>query len=275
MVERTHDIGRTGRSPGRHRPERTVLAQTWSRIAWAHWPVDPGEVTRILPAGLTPDTFDGCAWVGLVPFRMSDLRLPGLRSGLTSLAGVASFGEVNVRTYVRGPDGRTGVWFATLDADPWLAVATARVAFGLPYRVADTHVDLTSGDNSGQLAWTSVRRRDGARATLRVEPGDEQPRTAAPGLEHFLVERYSLYSWWHGRILRGALSHAPWRVRSAHLAGVDSGTVAASGIRVDGAPHVLVGEPVDVRVHPFRSLGRPPSGRTRGATGPLAGGRSQ
>jgi len=230
------------------------MEQRWSRIAWAHWPVDPCQVAALLPPGLEPDTFDGSAWVGLVPFQMSDLRLPGTLAGLSSAVGVDSFGEVNVRTYVRGPGGRTGVWFATLDADRLLAVVTARVAFGLPYRLASARCRVTTVDGSEELAWTSVRREDGARAELRVRPGDGPPRRAAPGLEGFLVERYSLYSWWHGHLLEGSLSHQPWRVRSARLIAADTGTVTAAGIDVTGEPHVLVGEPVDVRVHPFHRV---------------------
>jgi len=227
------------------------MEQTWSRIVWAHWPVEADEVADLLPPGLVPETFDGSAWVGLVPFQMTNLRLPGPLSRLTATVRVASFGEVNVRTYVRGPDGRTGVWFATLDADRVLAVLAARIAFGLPYRLAVTRFESTSPDGSGQLTWSSVRRHDRVRSELLVAPDEEQARPAAAGLEQFLVERYALYSWWHGRLLRGSLSHAPWRVRRARPVRVDSGTVDATGISVRGEPHVLVGEPVEVRIHPF------------------------
>ena len=136
------------------------MRQRWSDIVWCHWPVPVEAVASILPPGLTPETFDGSAWIGLIPFAMSDLRLPGPLAPLSRLLGVGSFGEVNVRTYVTGPDGRTGVWFCTLDADRFLAVATARVAFGLPYRRASTHLEKSSTE----LAWTSQRRGDGRRA---------------------------------------------------------------------------------------------------------------
>jgi hypothetical protein len=215
------------------------MRQRWSRIVWAHWAVEPDAVAALLPPDLSPDTFNDSAWIGLVPFQMSDLRLPG---------------EVNVRTYVRGPDGRTGVWFVTLDADRRLAVAAARLAFGLPYRQATTRFVATSEGGSERLEWTSARRRDGARAELAVAPEPRPPRVAAPGLEHFLVERYVLYSQWHGRLLRGSLSHAPWRVRGAALLDVHAGTLTADGIHVEGTPHVLVGESVEVEVHTFSRL---------------------
>ena len=243
------------------------MTQRWSRIVWAHWPVDASQVDAILPAGLTAETCDGYAWVGLVPFQMSDLRLPGALSGLASIARVASFGEVNVRTYVRGPDGRTGVWFATLDADRLLVVVTARVAFGLPYRHAVTRLDVTTDGGSQHLTWSSTRRRDGAQATLQVTSENAPTRPAAAGLERFLVERYSLYSWWHGQLLQGSLWHPPWRVRSARLLDADSGTITAAGIRVAGAPHLLVGEPVEVRIHPFKRLRQSASYKAGASTG--------
>ena len=240
------------------------MYQTWSDIIWCHWPVGPEQIAVLLPPGLKPERFDGSAWVGLIPFAMSDLRLPGLLSPLSRAVGVGSFGEVNVRTYVTGPDGESGVWFCTLDADRLLAVATARLAFGLPYRHASTHLDRS--DTS--LTWTSRRHRDARRAVVSVTPEPAASRPATPGLERFLVERYALYSSWHGRLVRGTLSHEPWRVRSATLRSMISDTVGAAGIEVAGEPHVLVGEPVRVTVHPLERVGseraRPRRWPTRG-----------
>ena len=229
------------------RPSRAVMYQTWSDIVWCHWPVAADRIARLLPPGLVPQLFEGSAWIGLIPFAMSELRLPGVLSPLSRTLGVGSFGEVNVRTYVIGPDGRSGVWFFTLDADRLLAVATAQVAFGLPYRHAATQLERTDAS----LSWTSVRSRDKRRAEVSVAPSHGVSQPAAVGLERFLVERYALYSWWHGRLVRGTLSHEPWQVRSGELLQICSDTVDAAGIEVTGAPHVLVGDPVHVTVHPL------------------------
>ena len=115
------------------------MRQIWANIVWCHWPVDPAQVAAVLPAGLTPELFDGQAWVGLIPFSMERLRPVGPFGFVTRWLRSSDFGEVNVRTYVTGPDGQTGVWFCTLDADSVAAVATANAAFGLPYRVATTN----------------------------------------------------------------------------------------------------------------------------------------
>jgi hypothetical protein len=71
-----------------------------------------------------------------------------------------------------------------------------------------------------------------------------------------LFERYALYTRWHGRILRGELSHEPWRVRPATLDECVHDTVDRAGFRVDGDPHVFVGEPVNVTVYPMRTVGK-------------------
>jgi hypothetical protein len=224
------------------------MRQTWANIIWCHWPVPAHELQALLPAGLSPDLFEGQAWIGLVPFSMVDLRIPGPLGFLTRLSRSANFGEVNVRTYVVGPDGRRGVWFFTLDADSVVGVATANLLFGLPYRVSKT--SLTKTTNTRR--WTSERRRDRARSILEVEVGNEPARPAAPGLESFLFERYALYSLWHGLILRGELSHDSWRIKPAELRTVVTDIVLRAGFTVSGEPHLFVGDPVEVSVHPMR-----------------------
>ena len=229
---------------------RALLRQEWRDIVWCHWPVEPAQVERLLPAGRTPHLFEGRAWVGLIPFSMHDLRLAGLLGPLSRLAHVGNFGEVNVRTYVLGPDGTTGVWFCTLDADQWLSVRVANLAFGLPYRYASTDLQH-DGDTT---VWRSQRRRDGARSELVVQPSTAQGRSAAAGLESFLVERYALYTHAFGRLWRGELTHEPWRVRPAQLLGVVTDTVTAAGFVVGDEPHVMVGDTVDVTVYPLRRV---------------------
>ena len=224
-----------------------VMRQTWANIVWCHWRIEPSVMAALLPEGLVPDLFDGDAWVGLIPFSMQDLRLPGPLRWISRLVHVGDFGEVNVRTYVRGPDGGTGVWFFSLDADAWLAVKTANVAFGLPYR----HARTSFRRNGTQITWTDDVKRAGTHASLVVRTSDDAPRTALPGLEAFLVERYALYTLRGKRLYRGELRHQSWRVRTAEVLTLDAGVVGDAGLAPQGEPHVLVGEPVDVTVYPL------------------------
>lgn len=158
--------------------------------------------------------------------------------------------EVNVRTYVKGPDGKTGVWFCTLDSDDWLAVKTANIAFGLPYRIAKTRFEQTHET----MNWTSERKSDLAKVELVVRKTVGLSRDAEPGLEQFLVERYALYTLRRGKLLRGRLEHERWKVKNASLEHVVHETVDSEGIIVSSGAHVLIGEPVEVTVYPLRRV---------------------
>ncbi len=50
-----------------------VMRMKWSQLLFAHWPIDPKLVSPLLPKDLTLDTYDGVAWIGVVPFLMSDI----------------------------------------------------------------------------------------------------------------------------------------------------------------------------------------------------------
>jgi uncharacterized protein YqjF (DUF2071 family) len=195
-------------------PERPWrMTMTWSDLLFAHWPVDAAVIAEKLPAGLEVDTFDGRAWIGVIPFRMDNT---GVRR-LPSPPALATFTELNVRTYVRATTGpeRPGVWFFSLDATSRIAVEGARALFHLPYFKADMSCE---GDDE----WTVYRSR---RTDSRLGEGEFNaryrpvgaPRAASPGsLEHWLTERYCLYSVdGKGRISRADVHHAQWPLRDA------------------------------------------------------------
>ena len=103
--------------------------QIWSNLLFIHWRVSARDIVELLPARLTVDTFDGSAWVGLVPFTMSGVR-PWWSP---PVPGISTFHETNVRTYVCHKDQGPGAWFFSLDASSSLAVCVARWRWSLPY----------------------------------------------------------------------------------------------------------------------------------------------
>src|ERR1700687_6083754 len=105
-----------------------VMAGTWRDLLFAHWPVATTSLRPLVPARLRIDTFDGQAWLAVVPFRMSGVRL----RGTPAMPWLSAFPELNVRTYVRC-GAKPGVWFFSLDAGNPLAVGIARAWFHLPY----------------------------------------------------------------------------------------------------------------------------------------------
>jgi uncharacterized protein YqjF (DUF2071 family) len=164
------------------------MTQSWHDLLFAHWPVDPGTLRGLVPAAFELDLWEGQAWVGIVPFRMSNVA----PRAVPALPWVSAFPELNVRTYVRAA-GRGGVCFFSLDASNPLAVGVARTLAKLPYYSADMQVDEQAG-------WISYRsRRKGIDAkpvefVARYRPvGPVQPPLDGT-LEHFLTERYCLFT---------------------------------------------------------------------------------
>src|SRR3954454_9662375 len=126
-----------------------LMTQSWHDLLFAHWRVDLSEIRRAVPAAFDLDLFDGAAWLGIVPFHMTNV---GLRA-TPMVPWISAFPELNVRTYVRVAD-RPGVYFFSLDAARGLAVAAARALLNLPYYTADMMLDLRRDG----LVYESVRR---------------------------------------------------------------------------------------------------------------------
>ena len=218
------------------------MRMRWHDLLFAHWPVDRELIGQRVPPGLEIDTFEGRAWLGIVPFRMTDV---GFR-GLPSFRGMKAFGEINVRTYVRH-EGKPGVWFLSLDAADHSAVQGARRFFRLPYYDAS----IASDDVNGWVRYQAERhdpRGPEARFLARYRPTGP-PAPAEPGsLDAFLTERMCLYAVdGRGRIERTDIAHAPWPLQPAE-AHVEIDTMAESHglVLPEVAPRFLFSRRLDV-----------------------------
>jgi uncharacterized protein len=235
---------------------RAVLRQQWQELAYFHWPYDPDIVQRLLPADVTIDTFDGQAWVGLVPFEMRNVRI----GPTPPIPWLGSFFEVNVRTYVVDRHGRRAVWFFSLDVPRSAIVAVARTAFALPYCWA-------SGDHrvEGDHHRYRLQRRRPHDTTAMADIDFTVGHPIAPDdvtpLEHFLTARWALLTQRMGRIVHGRVDHQRWPLRRIDSYRVQQTVIEAAGLPTpSGEPHTLYSPGVDVRVARFRSV--PPSKET-------------
>jgi uncharacterized protein len=187
-----------------------VMAQEWRNLLFAHWPVSSEILSRHIPPPLETDTFHGQAWLAVVPFRMKRVRL----HFAPPIPGASEFPELNVRTYVVH-NRKPGVWFFSLDAANFLAVAVARAWFHLPYFRAR----MRCQDQAGWIEYESIRtHHKAAEATLRCRyRGIGEEFQAKPGtLEHFLLERYCLYAAnQRGAIFVGEIHHPAWKLKVA------------------------------------------------------------
>ena len=209
------------------------MRQTWDDLLFAHWPLPATVLAPRIPAPLALDVFDGQAWLAITPFKISRLRL----RGLPPLPGASAFPELNVRTYVRFGD-KPGVFFFSLDAASSLAVFGARRFFHLPYFHARMNTELT-GDTVHYVS----KRLAGSdhRATLlsaTYRPCGEACTRKSP-LEHFLTERYCLYTVWREKLWRCEIHHLPWQLQPAEAEFTQNTMAQAAGIELPGTRSLL------------------------------------
>jgi uncharacterized protein YqjF (DUF2071 family) len=249
-------------------PPQSVLVPTmrqrWESLTFLHWPYPVEVVAAHLPRGLELEPFDGTAWVGLVPFRMHVQTPIGPKVRL-----VPPFPETNVRTYVRGPGGRPGIWFFSLDAGSRSAVATARATYKLPYFQADMSIDETAD----AIRYRSSRREPGPEGVghdIEIEPGAEMSLGARSELDNYLTARYTLWNSNRGVLLRTQADHEPWPLRTALVRRLEQNLLEAAGLPAPTDPPIVHYSPgVDVRIsapRPGRRArpalrGRPRTGR--------------
>lgn len=257
------------------------MHQRWEHLLFLHWRVPADLIQPHLPPGLTVETFDGSAWLGVVPFWMRRVR-PRF---LPCVPGISNFLELNLRTYVTSPgdssenarsgglseNARSGVWFFSLDANQTLAVALARSLFKLPYQHAAIE---SSASPPGPESLSPVRAapphpwidftslRAGAAPHQRCNfhyRGHGPVRHAQPGsLDHFLVERYQLYAWnpTRQRLSAGRVAHAPYPLHHAHVTAGDDTLMALNNLPQPHRPpdHTCYSPGVDVRIYPLRRV---------------------
>lgn len=222
---------------------RIALSMRWRELLFLHFACDPAEIQKMLPPGLTVDTFpdhsgNEKAWIGLVPFRMEAVH----PKGFPHLGGCENFPETNVRTYCHREGKDPGVWFLSLDAANYFACAFASRVFHLNYRHASMQVERR-GD---AMHYESARCKGEGKntASCRIGPalGAAKPGT----LEFFLIERYLLYSSARGILYKGQVFHPPYQLREANDYSCSGTLLEANGLTPNPFTHAVFSEGVSV-----------------------------
>jgi uncharacterized protein YqjF (DUF2071 family) len=221
------------------------MGQTWDDLLFAHWEVPETALRAHVPESLELDTHDGRAYVGVTPFAVTGLRV----RGTLPLPRVSSFLELNVRTYVS--DGKKpGIWFFSLDASSPLAVEAARLTYHLPYFRAR----ITSSRRDEEIVYECVRTEERRVWSGTYGPSGEVFHALPGSLEHFLAERYCLYTVdRRGRLARAEIHHAPWPLQTAH-AHIELNTMPPEGIDVGGDPLLHFSRRQDVVIWPLEPV---------------------
>jgi hypothetical protein len=207
----------------------------WHDLLFAHWPCAAEVLQPLLPAGLALDTFDGRAWLGVVPFRMSGIR----PRYLPPIPGLRAFSELNVRTYVVA-EGKPGVWFLTLDATSQFAVRCARTFYYLPYRDARITCSALADGWIHYQSHRHDRRHPPAEFRARYRARSSAAAVAADPLANWLTARYCLYSVdRRGGLWRGEIDHAPWPLEAAEAAIEANTMITGLGLDLPSAEPLL------------------------------------
>jgi uncharacterized protein YqjF (DUF2071 family) len=239
-----------------------MLRASWDTLTFLHWPVAPKQIQGLLPAGLTVDVYAGSAGVTLAPFVMANLPplgVPDLRGDLPIVPGwqrfprlndLSSSPETNLRTYVRGPDGRDGLWFLTLDIGSAALAAALRAAVGAPYHHARLTVEPTAD------TYTYAGSRVGGNESYRLEIHAGAPIVSSE-LQTWLTGRWRAYTAHLGRLLVTPVEHEPWALREGRVVAFEQNLTDSVGLRdltepsavtfTEGVRKVRIGRPALVR----------------------------
>jgi uncharacterized protein YqjF (DUF2071 family) len=237
-------------SPTRRPEDRPAGFQRWRHLLFLHWEVPASAVQALIPPELDVDTFEGRAYVGVVPFTMRDVS-PWWSP---SVPGISNFDELNVRTYVHYKGSEPGVWFFSLEAASTIAVAAARAGWSLPYHRAKMRLSV----RGNEVEYSSRRRFPGptpADFECRYSIG-ESIGSAEPGtFEHFLAERYILYAKSSKALRIGRVHHKPYPLHRASVHEVRESMVRSTGLpQPSGEPHALYSPGVDVDVFALKPV---------------------
>lgn len=229
------------------RPDIPLIGyQNWRDLLFLHWEVDISFVRDLVPGHLELDLWSEQALVGIVPFSMENVRPKWAPSW-----SAFNFYELNLRTYVTY-QGEPGVYFFSLDAASWIAVCTARLGWSLPYYPASFKVDQSSTH-----VHYHMKRRLPATSHFEVhyQLGRDLGASAPGGIEHFLLERYLLFTLHRGAVYRGQVYHTPYPAQEAEITHYCSNLLEQTGLPplLDHPTYIHYARGVDVEIFPLKA----------------------
>lgn len=188
-----------------------VMFQEWRHLLFMSWPIPLEEMRKHVPADLAIDTYNGTAWLSMLPMHMEDLHF----RWFPPIPGTSDFPEINLRTYVTVA-GQPAVYFFSLDSSSWLGSLVARYFFHTPY----VHAKMKLVEDGDRFHLTSHRNKSrylpAADLKISYRPTGEPVEPAKGSLAHFLVERYTAIAETKpGVIYSGPVDHAPWKLTDA------------------------------------------------------------
>lgn len=191
------------------RISRPLATERWSAVTFVHWRCTTSAIQLRLPPGLTVDEYDGSAWLTITPFVMAGIRPLG-RPLVPDVKPLTEIRGTNLRTYVRGPDGRDGLFFLSQDTSSIALAVGARTLLGAPYHWGRMQVE----ERDGVVSYSGSRSASSVSYRLVVRPGEPVEPTER---DHWLTGRWRAYTRRARRLIETPVEHEPWPLRSAAL----------------------------------------------------------
>ncbi len=219
---------------------KPIGEQWWDDLLFLHWKTPAELLQPRLPSGIGIDQFEGEAWLSIVPFRVTHSRPKIVPAAAARLLPGSNYLELNVRTYVRGPDGQPGVWFFSLDASKLAPVLGARTLYRLPYFLAEMDCRREPADGSGSMIDFASERFGAddlvAGCHVRYRPAGPPTRAAKGSLNAFLLERYVLFASKNGRLYRARVDHPPYPMQSVEVTKLRQNILPVMGLGDERTP---------------------------------------
>jgi len=211
-----------------------VLSMAWKDLLFASWRLPIHVVRAKVPPELELDTFDGSAWVTMVPMHITDIHF----RGVPAIPGMESLRELNLRTYVK-LNGKAGVYFLSIECPAVLSDWMAVHFFGVPYLKAQIAI-AKDGDSHHYASERAHELHPPAAFFGTFQPAGETFNPTAGSLEAFLVERFCLFYVKDGKVHRGDILHDTWKLQNANLK-IELNTIGKSaGLELSEKPDHIV-----------------------------------
>lgn len=237
-------------------PERSVtrlsrsLSTNWEKLALLSFEAPKAALEPYLPKGTELDLFEGEARLSVVGFQFRRSKMCGITS-----PKLFDFSEVNLRSYVRGPDGTPGVIFVKELCPSRLACLLGRFLFNESFQLCPTAFSERSaaGSTVYRYEWGSGR----AKSFVEVE-APSGLSAIQPGSEGAFVggRCFGFSKQKDGSTLKFEVSHRPWKISSASRAVFDikgeeyyPGDLAAALRRPPSSAFIMDGSGVEVFKH--------------------------
>lgn len=234
------------------------MTQTWEHLLFAHWAVSPKALRGLIPAGLELDTHDGFAWISVIPFLLTRVRL----RHLFPVPYVTTFPEINVRTYVKAGSTR-GVYFLSLDTSHLLVTGIAKYWYRLPYY----HARMDFRPHATRIDFQSERRPEKTPAFCGSYWPVSEPALAGENtLEHWLTERYTLFCQCKKtkRLYYANVYHEPWMLQRADAHIQANSMLSPLSLTVSEKPDLMVyARGVESYIWPLERLSLPEGERSQ------------